>query len=191
MNWHDRRIRDSATEWVTSSLARYSNLTFVTLTLKQGRQRKDGTWQPITRTIAESQVRWFLRELDRSVFGKAASRYGKKLSRISALEGGDILKRLHAHLLIETPPNGLTAGEFKSLITDTWRKANWGHEIVHIEQVRDHAKAIRYVLKTGLDAIDMESTFMRPLFAKGRRPQQNFQKNFLPKSQSAVNLCGS
>lgn len=100
----------------------------VTLTLRQCVDVPNGfssvkLW--LNETAAVQNFRHFLNKLNRSVFGKAACRYGKGIGCIPVLEGGGD-KRLHYHAIIDCPrPDLLT--DFPLLIADHWRSTQWGY----------------------------------------------------------------
>ena len=98
-----RRYRSELIDWI--SLDDWQNPFAVTLTLRQCVSVPNGTatftsW--LTDTAASQNMRHFLNKLDRSVFGKAATRFGKRVGCVPILEGG-IGKRLHYHAVIDCP----------------------------------------------------------------------------------------
>jgi hypothetical protein len=69
----------------------------VTLTMKQS-----AFCQKLDQNLATKNLRYFLRNLNRSYYGNAAQRYGKKLEVLAVLETSN-WQRLHYHLLIKVP----------------------------------------------------------------------------------------
>jgi hypothetical protein len=110
----------------------------VTLTLRQCVDVPNGTMTTklwLTETDAIQNLRHFLNKLDRSVFGKAASRYGKKVSCIPVLEGGGD-KRLHYHAVLDCPRYDLLT-HFPLLIADHWRSTQWGYRQIDCQANTD------------------------------------------------------
>lgn len=100
----------------------------VTLTMRQCVTFQNGfssTKLWLTESAAVQNLRHFLNRLNRSVFGKAASRYGKGVGCIPVLEGGGD-KRLHYHAIIDCPRSELCA-DFPLFIADHWRSTQWGY----------------------------------------------------------------
>lgn len=132
-----RGYRSHFINWI--SLDDWQDPFAVTLTLRQYVSVPFGTenfthW--LTDTAASQNMRHFLNKLDRSIFGKAASRFGKQVGCIPVLEGGGI-KRLHYHAIIDCPRPEL-AGDFPLLIADAWRTTMWGYWQVDCQNDADH-----------------------------------------------------
>ncbi len=127
MNWKARRsYRDQLIEWI--GLDDWRSPFAVTFSLRQCVSVSNGAIsvsQWLTDTVASQNMRHFLNKLDRSVFGKAASRFGKQVGCIPVLEGG-CDKRLHYHALIDCPRPELVA-DFPLLVADHWRSTQWGY----------------------------------------------------------------
>ena len=88
-----RRIRQAYKDWIGPGLvARGAEFAFVTLTLKDGDWRDDGTWEKFTIPAVTSNVRCFLKKLNRQIFGNAHRRFGKEhckqLATLDVIEGG-------------------------------------------------------------------------------------------------------
>ena len=95
MDYKSKELRNSYQNWIISRLDREKTYAFVSLSLKQGIKRDDGTWEPLTEDSATNNVAWFLKHLDRAVLGMAARKYGKQLQNIDVAEGDGINKRRH------------------------------------------------------------------------------------------------
>ena len=111
----------------------------MTLTLRQSTTIENGrlfTKLWLTDTVASQNMRHFLNKLDRSVFGKAATRFGKRVGCVPILEGGTG-KRLHYHAIIDCPRPEL-AGDFPLLIADAWRTTMWGYQQIDCQRDADH-----------------------------------------------------
>lgn len=167
LSYQERRIVAEYESWLSKDFT--GPAAFVTLTMKQGLKLQDGTWARLTREIAIQQLAWFLRALDREVLGTSATRFGRKLGRIVALEGGTHEKRLHAHLVLEMPPPLRMTGDifFKS-IENNWQKSVWGREESVCDPCYFTPGAIGYSLKEGSDAIEV-SLCEPPHFAPEER----------------------
>ena len=132
-----RRYRSQFIDWV--SLDDWQAPVAVTLTLRQCVSVPNGTsavTQWLTDTAASQNMRHFLNKLDRSVFGKAATRFGKRVGCVPILEGGTG-KRLHYHAIIDCPRPEL-AGYFPLLIAHTWGSTTWGYWQVDCQTNADH-----------------------------------------------------
>ena len=65
----------------------------VTLTLKQARQSDNGVWVKIDDYPCRRAFRHFMNLLNRSVYGTAFRRYGKRLRVLPVLEKGEVRAR--------------------------------------------------------------------------------------------------
>jgi hypothetical protein len=133
----------------------------VTLTFKQARQAQNGTWIRLDEHQCRDAFRFFLKLLNRAVFG-AAARRGKKLRVIPVTER-QADGRWHYHAAIEVPAH-ISALRFDEIARECWRKVDWGRERIEIKDKADQGW-IDYMLKprqkSGLEAwsdcIDWES----------------------------------
>jgi hypothetical protein len=73
--------------------------------------------------------------LNRKVYGRAASRYGKSVSVIPIMEGGDD-KRLHYHAMIDCPADHLQEA-FPDAIASSWRSTQWGYDQIDVQPQAD------------------------------------------------------
>lgn len=146
MDWSKRAVyRERLIDWV--QLDRWQAPFAVTLTMRQCVTVPNGTTsvtQWLTDTAATQNMRHFLNKLDRSVFGKAAVRFGKRIGCVPVLEGTGG-KRLHYHAVIDCPRPEL-AGDFPLLIADAWRTTMWGYWQVDCQRDADHGW-LRYITK--------------------------------------------
>ncbi len=129
--------RERLIDWV--QLDRWQAPFAVTLTLRQCVTVPNGTTsvtQWLTDTVATQNMRHFLNKLDRSVFGKAATRFGKRIGCMPVLEGTGS-KRLHYHAVIDCPRPELT-GDFPLMIADAWRTTTWGYWQVDCQKDADN-----------------------------------------------------
>lgn len=95
----------------------------VTLTMKQGQQIDGGrgpAFVALTPAMASTNMTHFLNRLNKSVFGNAAERFGKRVASIPVLEGGNG-DRLHYHLVLDCPRTDLHDG-YAELISELWQK---------------------------------------------------------------------
>ena len=129
-------IRNSFCEWL--SVAHWPCPFAVTLTLKQclflpsegGRIRI-----PIGEEAASQNFRHFLNVLNRSLYGKAACRFGRTVAVVPVLEGGRD-KRLHYHAVIGCPSPSV-ADRFPGLISNSWLQTQWGYREMEISAGAD------------------------------------------------------
>ena len=129
----------------------------ITLTLKQARQSDNGAWIKIDDYSCRQAFRHFVNLLNRSVFGAAFRRYGKRLRVLPVLEKGEVRARAlrsweggssgrwHIHCAIELPLH-LDAVTLERLTRACWAKVEWACGRI---LVRDRANAgwINYMLK--------------------------------------------
>jgi len=113
----------------SSFLTWANNLTWqrpfaVTLTLKQG-ILSNNIYIPLDSLVASKNIRYFLAFLNRAALGKAAQRYGRRLTSVGALERTDGTG-LHAHFCIDKPHH-LSDEEFHGLIIASWHKTWFGN----------------------------------------------------------------
>lgn len=176
MKHNDRKIAAAYEEWLFSLLPEQS--VFVTLTMKQGIKRQDGTWGRLTKEICSRELRWFLRELDRKVFKSAASRFNQRLTRVVYLEGGTSNKQLHAHLIIGLPePDRVSPAQFVRIIEEIWCGAAWGRKEHDIGPTYYLPGLISYCFKTGPDAIDLDNCYLPEVNKIDGSIQRQLQKH--------------
>jgi hypothetical protein len=109
-----------------------------TLTLRQCITVWDGHQSvrvALTEQSASQNFRHFLNKLNRSVYGKAAQRFGKGVSVIPVLEG-DADKRLHYHAIIDCPRAELIA-DLPVIVAEAWRSTQWGYHQTDIQAGAD------------------------------------------------------
>jgi len=127
VDWKTRHsYREQLIEWIRFD--HWSSTFAVTLSMRQCVTVPNGTLQAtiwLDQSSAGQNFRHFLNKLDRSVFGKAATRFGKQVGCIPVIEGGGD-KRLHYHALIDCPRPELVA-DFPLLVADHWRSTQWGY----------------------------------------------------------------
>jgi hypothetical protein len=133
----------------------------VSLTLKQGLTRNNGTLQLITVDEARKGVKRLMKVLNTATYGKAARRYSKRLAVLPTFERGSS-GRLHIHMLLECHPWDVS--KFTQLIEHTWETYPWGHkqkDIRPLSTPQDVENWTRYILKdvrNGVpDVIDYEN----------------------------------
>jgi hypothetical protein len=142
--------------------SRWHTICDLTLTLKQGRQADNGTWVRLDEGQCRKAFRFFMKLLNREIYGNAVSRHGKRLKVLPVLER-EVGSRWHYHAAIE-PPSHLDGVRFKQLVRQCWSKVDWAYDRILL---RDNADSgwIDYILKprqkSGLEAwsdcIDWES----------------------------------
>ena len=160
------REREEWSNWLLKQLPDDLEYVFVTLTLKQGLQRDDGTWEQLTREVADNELLFFRERINQQVFRNAYKRKQRCLNWIDCAEGGERGgKRAHRHLIVEKP-SWLSDGQFQSLLIETWSRSRWSHKQFRIEPARDGNAIVRYMMKTGGDAICVST-----LSIANKRPQ--------------------
>jgi hypothetical protein len=137
--------------------SRWHSFCDVTLTLKQARQSEKGAWIKIDDYPCRQAFRHFMNLLNRTVYGAAYRRYGKRLRVLPVLEKGEVRAsalrswergtsgRWHIHCAIELPTH-VDAIALEKLIRHCWAKVELGYGRILI---RDCANAgwINYMLK--------------------------------------------
>lgn len=132
------------------------------LTLRSARWVKNNDnrvsrWVRLNDYRASENNRIFLDRLNKRVFGNAYKRYGKKLDVMMVLEKGSLNGRLHVHGLFSCP-EWLPVEDLKRLIDESWSATPWSYDERLIEDVKSVYGSVRYNVKNGLDAIDLENT---------------------------------
>ena len=147
-------LKSTYADWILSTIPPDRDYWFLTLSLKQGIPRGDGaSWEPLTEEAADQNVSWFLKEVNREVFGHAHKKYGKRLIAVDAKEGADgTVQRNHRHMLLEKPERYSDA-DWKLLIELSWRKSRWGYNHNVIVRAENRTAVVRYCTKTGGDAL--------------------------------------
>jgi hypothetical protein len=129
----------------------------VTLTLRQALLPDCGSWVKIDEYQCRQAFRHFINLLNRTVYGAAFRRHGKRLRVLPVLEKGELRARAlrpwersasgrwHIHCAIELPAH-FDAVALEKLIRHCWAKVRWGYGQV---LVRDGANNgwIDYMLK--------------------------------------------
>jgi hypothetical protein len=125
--------------------------------LRQARQPDCGGWVKIDEYQCRQAFRHFVNLLNRTVYGAAFRRHGKRLRVLPVLEKGEVRARAlrswerstsgrwHIHCAIELPSH-FDAIILEKLVRDCWAKVAWGYGQV---LVRDGANNgwIDYMLK--------------------------------------------
>ena len=154
---YDERLRTQTQDW----MAKYSeHLTHAcTLTIKQQVNGKDmdaeRAWQS-----------WenFCKFLNRTIYRKAAKRYGKSLVILPTLHGEVSGKQLHFHAAIGCVDERLSFDELKMTIDVCWRsQLAWTNTHIDIQPYRD-VGWIGYMLhesvRLDLNSVDLTRCFL-------------------------------
>lgn len=123
----------------------------------------------LTHALAVANISHFCERLNYACYKHAYKRYGKRISIVSAIEGGrgdwrenrvsnDTDKRLHAHLLLQLPSH-IPFDDFSALIRKCWFATDWGYVEGKIEMIKSKYHSGAYNVKSTIDAIDLENTF--------------------------------
>ena len=139
----------------------------LTLTLKQRVERnhsKGRFGENLDRLKVSENTRHFMNRLNQSVFGKGFTRYGKRLSVVSVIEGNSFI-RFHIHMTLEKPIH-LDLDEFRNLIIKSWAKTKFGYHDVEIKPIDNYFGWFDYKLKNrskgeGLQSsVDWDNVFL-------------------------------
>ena len=121
----------------------------------------------LDRTVLSNELGKFFKRLDRKVYKRAATRYGKRLRRFCVIEGeGGDGKRLHAHILIEWPRDRMSDKykspwwSFQNLVASEWRKSPWAEYNFKYDPGPDEMATLVYLEKEGREAIDWPNTYL-------------------------------
>lgn len=110
----------------------------VSLTLKPNRillNNNGATTVKLTDFEAKETFRFFVKRLNKSLFGNAASRFGKTVSVIPVLEGQGTNKLLHYHCAIGNVPDGMSVEALKTHIHAAWLKTPYGNEQIDVKLI--------------------------------------------------------
>lgn len=157
----ERNLTKQLAIWVKEAFAEKERPVFMlTLTCKQAQENGKGALVWLTADVLREAMQVYFRRIDWQVYKNAARRGKKAIERFCVVEGGAYTgKRIHVHLLVLAPPRQyMEPMEFVRAMLATWRTSPWGMEDAHWEHAYDPAGATRYLLKTGLDAIDWHNT---------------------------------
>ena len=102
----------------------------LTLTFKQ-----QVNFQKLDFNLASSNIRHFMKRLNRMVFGSSAQRFQKGLKLFPVIETSAD-NRIHIHALIDCPDH-IDPSEFQDKIDKAWSKTNFGYHHTHIQPIRD------------------------------------------------------
>lgn len=124
----------------------------VTLTMKQSVRH-----QKLDKYLATKNMRYFLSNLNRSIFGNATKRFGKKLEIIAVQETSN-WQRLHYHLVIKIPDR-VSSIELSDLILQHWKSTDFAYYENDIKPCHSSGW-INYMMKnTGTTSeLDIENT---------------------------------
>jgi hypothetical protein len=144
-----RILQKAAKGWFNTS--QWRSITDVTLTLKHSHHGRNGTaW--LNETWAEKNFAYFMRTLNRKVYGKAYRRFGKQLRVVAVLEKSEY-GRFNIHAAIE-PPEHLDHSEFETLIKGCWTGTDWGYDEIKVRPGADTGwidYMLKYRQKDGLE----------------------------------------
>ena len=156
-------------KWIAASLPSDAEYYFVTLTEKQKYCGRGGQDSLATRDRSDQNVAWFLRRLNRKIFGNAARKYGKSLRVIDCSEGGPeethyirgqrlrTYRRFHRHLLMEKP-NWMSEAKFQNILLNEWHRSDWSYQVEKIEAARSVEAVTKYILKQGPTSLSPATT---------------------------------
>lgn len=126
----------------------------ITLTMKQSAAHRK-----LDRYTASSNMRFFLNNLNKSIFGNATQRFGKRIDVIAVQETSN-WQRLHYHLLIQVPER-ISIEDFSDLILQHWKGTDFAYDENVIKPCHSSGW-INYMLKNlGTSAeLDIENTYI-------------------------------
>jgi len=129
----------------------------------------------ITHGDAVINIAQFVARMNYACYKNAFRRYGKRLSIVSAIEGGNIRQtrrssngrtteydyatgiHIHAHLLLSRPTH-IPYDEFEKMIGENWLATKWGLYRRRVEPIRSLKGVAKYQVKSSLDALDLQNT---------------------------------
>lgn len=136
-----------------------SNPVALTLSLKQRVESSllRGQYEDKIDSINISKnTRHFLNRLNQRLYGKGFTKYNKRLSVISVIEGNNFI-RMHVHMVIERPER-IDFEKYKLLINETWLKTRYGYNDNKILPIHDYKGWINYMLKSYSKNGDIQSS---------------------------------
>ena len=168
--WHRRRMARAATKSLQHLIhhamqthPKNSQYLCIRVSLKQAIRDTEHGWIDLTRETADQAIKVGCDRVNYGVFGKAAKKGRRRLWMIDCHEGG-ASKRHHRHLLVHVP-----IGECPQTLSDTFRdrlsKLDWvkkshgaSQHALKIELAESPSAVMRYITKTGVDSISLETS---------------------------------
>jgi len=129
----------------------------------------------LTEALAIANISQFCERMNNACYRKSYKRYGKRISVVSAIEGGrrevryvdnygkinyrkiKTNKRLHAHLLLSRPSH-IDYYDFRNLVSKNWYATRWGYDEMVIEQINSVSRSAKYGVKVSMDNLDTTNT---------------------------------
>lgn len=130
-----------------------------TFTFKQAIVGDDGTWTPATRERCTSTC-WLVRDrVGKALLPRSAYRAGQRVKTLAFIEGGDGVKRWHAHLCFAVPP-GIPAAEFEARARGATARLDWLRPEMDFRTIRPGSlpRALAYLVKEGEGAFAPEAS---------------------------------
>ncbi len=124
----------------------------VTLTMKQG---VEGEY--LDQIKSSQNFTHFMNLLNKSVFGNAHRRFGKRLEVVPALEWSPD-NRLHYHIAIRNPWLSDPL-RFDMLIRECWTKTQWGYREIKIEHCINGGWIDYMIKQKSTNEIDWENYY--------------------------------
>lgn len=129
-----------------------SNHLAVTLTMKQSANH-----QKLDKYLATKNMRYFLNNLNRSIFGNATKRFGKQLDVIAVQETSN-WQRLHYHLVIRIPDR-VSRTELSNLVLQHWKSTDFAYNENNIKPCHSSGWINYMLTDIGTTAeLDIENT---------------------------------
>lgn len=157
----ERHLRDVLSTWVTAKFKSTERQMYaITLTCKQAIGGRFGQLVWLTPELLSNELKVFFKRLDWQVYKNASRRRKKRIERFCVIEGGiGTGKRLHVHALVLAPSSKhMDPRKFLGIMKSHWASSRWGMADDHFDIPESPLAAVRYLTKTGLDAIDWINT---------------------------------
>ena len=136
--------RDDVINHSLLDTSHWNSICDLSLTLRQARQTNNGILIALNQPQCEEAFRFFMKRLNRAVYGNAVWRGNKRLRVIPVVEKSTV-GRWHIHAAIE-PPLHIDLIRFDELIRRCWATVDWAYDRM---VARDNADRgwINYMLK--------------------------------------------
>jgi hypothetical protein len=105
----------------------------------------------VTRERLEKSCCRVIKRINAKCFSRGQRRKKHSIGDVTAIEGFDGRKKLHAHLAMSSPPQ-MSNDEFKLLVESEFSKDYWIDKQIKIDPYRDTGW-IEYITKLGPEAI--------------------------------------
>jgi len=159
----DRRAKEVLRQDIEDQMQAHpkgSQYLFIRVSLKHAIRNQNHGWIYLTREQADQTMKVLFHRVNRKLFGTAGREGSQKLWAIDCHEG-DSAKRHHRHLLVHVPTDQCPQA-LDELFAVILRKLKWvfgaSTHAFKIERAKEPAAVMRYITKTGVDSVSLETS---------------------------------